>query len=97
MIETLLRAIRNIRRRIGRESTLCLFVITVVTITAGQAHSDTISALEMRQDCRGVEAATSTRGEITMNVTRYPNALTCYGAFAALAQEFAFIDVKTAA
>jgi hypothetical protein len=75
---------------------LALLVVSVVTNAACQsAYSDTISALEMRQHCRGVEAATSSRGEISMNVTKYSNALTCFGAFSALTQEIALLDNQT--
>jgi hypothetical protein len=66
---------------------LALLAVIALTNVTERACGDTISALEMRQVCRGVEAATSARGGITMNVTKYPNALTCYGAFYALTQE----------
>lgn len=84
------------RRLVGRGLMLALSVVIGVTDATGRsARGDTISALEMRQDCRGIEAAPSRRGEISMNITRDPGILTCYGAFSALTQEIAFLNSQT--
>jgi len=83
------------RVRRGLMLALLLVVIVVTDATGRSAHGDTISALEMRQHCRGVEAATSTRGEIAMNVTHYSDVLTCFGAFSALTQEMGLLNAPT--
>jgi hypothetical protein len=84
------------RSRVGHGWIFVLLLAVVVAVTGRSARGDTISALEMRQDCQGVEAATSSRGEITMNIARYPYTLTCFGAFSALTQEIAVLNSGTA-
>lgn len=84
------------RSRVGHRWIFVLLLAVVITVTGRSVRGDTISALEMRQDCQGVEAAASTRGEISINVTRYPRALTCFGAFSALTQEIAIVNSGTA-
>jgi hypothetical protein len=69
-----------------------LVVLAVTGATERAAHGDTISALDMRRDCRGIDVASPVGGEISMDVTRYPNILTCFGAFSAIAQEIASVN-----
>src|SRR3954463_10102721 len=67
---------------------LPLFALVLVVLWA-PAYADArgeISALEMREKCRGIEAAPVSGHEIAVNTTRYPEALTCWGAFQAIRQ-----------
>jgi hypothetical protein len=69
--------------------TMCLVVATFV---GSPLAPDTISALEMRQDCRGMELVRSESGQITMNVSKYPHILICYGAFITLHQAISYVN-----
>lgn len=65
-----------------------LIILTFLGLVVwGSAESAEISALEMRQNCRGIEAARLNGDQILMDTTKYPKALTCWGAFNALHQQ----------
>jgi hypothetical protein len=51
-----------------------------------------ISALEMRQKCRGVEVARLNGDQIFLDTQHYPDALTCWGAFSTLHQQSLWFD-----
>lgn len=66
---------------------LAAFVLAATYLLIGGANAGQdgeISAVEMRQDCRGLEAAKLRGDLVSMDTARYPEVLICWGAFNAL-------------
>ncbi|MGB6176906.1 MAG: hypothetical protein WBF43_11375 [Methylocella sp.] len=61
-------------------------------IMRAEAANGEISALEMRQNCRGVEAAPLHGDNVIFNTTKYPDVFVCWGAFSVLHQESLYYD-----
>ena len=74
--------------RVDRKPQVLVLAVAVVTFLTmhARAASAEISALEMRQKCRGVEAAPLNGDQVFMDTRKYPEALTCWGAFTVLHQ-----------
>jgi hypothetical protein len=68
----------------------CLALVVFGTVASAE-----ISALEMRQNCRGVEAARLNGDQIFLDSSKYPNALTCWGSFSTLHQQSLWFDDAT--
>lgn len=60
---------------------------------ANAAGNGDISALTMRQYCRGVEAVTVRGDVLYTDTSKYPYADTCWGAFSTLHQESLLIEI----
>jgi hypothetical protein len=69
-----------------------LFIVVMcLTSPIARAGSE-ITALEMRQKCRGIEAARLNGENLLLETGKYPDALTCWGAFSTLHQQSLWVD-----
>lgn len=73
---------------VGRFMCILILVIitTIIRVSYAQAENGEISALEMRQECQGVESARLDGDELFINTSKFPHAMTCWGAFSTLHQ-----------
>src|SRR5262245_23508083 len=81
--------------KIGNKfSQVLLLTLSAVTFLTVHARAE-ISALEMRQKCRGIEAAGLNGDKVFMDTRKYPDVLTCWGAFSTLHQQSLWFDDET--
>src|SRR5215813_2607977 len=69
-----------------------LLLTVAAIISLNEVANAEISALEMRQKCRGVEAAIINGDEIAFDTNNHPEVLTCWGAFSTLHQQSLWFD-----